>query len=61
MPQARQKEIDPAATRNGGTLRATGDVRIDPAAGFPGTIRISGHKAELFSNPFVTAIADVDL
>jgi translocation and assembly module TamB len=50
-----------AATRNGGTLRATGDVRIDPAAGFPGTIRISGQRAELLSNPFVTAIADLDL
>lgn len=50
-----------AATRNGGTLRATGDIRIDPAAGFPGTIRISGQRAELLSNSFVTAIADLDL
>ncbi|MBV9135490.1 MAG: translocation/assembly module TamB domain-containing protein, partial [Hyphomicrobiales bacterium] len=50
-----------AVTRNGGTLRAEGDIRIDPASGFPGTIRISGKKAELLSNAFVTAIADLDL
>ncbi|MBW0002478.1 MAG: translocation/assembly module TamB domain-containing protein [Hyphomicrobiales bacterium] len=50
-----------ATTRNGGTLRATGDVRIDPAAAFPGAIRITGQRAELVSNPFVTAIADLDL
>ena len=50
-----------AVTRNGGTLRAEGDIRIDPASGFPGTIRISGKRAELLSNAFVTAIADLDL
>jgi autotransporter translocation and assembly factor TamB len=50
-----------AATRNGGTLSASGRVRIDPAAGFPGDIRITGQRAELASNEFVTTSADLAL
>jgi translocation and assembly module TamB len=50
-----------AATRNGGTLSASGRIRIDPAAGFPGDIRITGQRAELASNEFVTTSADLAL
>ncbi len=50
-----------AATRNGGALSASGRVRIDPAAGFPGDIRITGQRAELASNEFVTTSADLAL
>lgn len=50
-----------AATRNGGTLSATGRIRIDPAAGFPGDIRITGQRAELASNDVVTTTADLGL
>ena len=50
-----------AATRNGGTLSASGRVRIDPAAGFPATLRLSGQKAELISSGFLTAVASLDM
>ncbi|MGO4572473.1 translocation/assembly module TamB domain-containing protein [Microvirga sp. 2TAF3] len=50
-----------AATRNGGTLAANGRIRIDPAAGFPGDIRITGQHAELVSNDIVTTTADLAL
>ncbi len=50
-----------AATRNGGTLSASGRVTVDPAAGFPADLRITGRKAELVSSPIVTASADLDL
>ncbi len=46
-----------ARTANGGTLNASGQVRVDPAAGMPGTIRISGQRATLVSNDLVTMIA----
>ncbi|WP_210485204.1 translocation/assembly module TamB domain-containing protein [Microvirga antarctica] len=50
-----------ASTRNSGTLSASGRVRLDPAAGFPGDIRITGQKAELVSNDLVQAVADLSL
>jgi autotransporter translocation and assembly factor TamB len=50
-----------AATRNGGTLRLSGRVGVDPAAGFPGDIRIEGTKAELVSSDVVQASANLAL
>ncbi len=50
-----------AATRNGGTLRGEGRVALDPAAGFPGTLRLSGNRAELVASPLMTAVASLDL
>lgn len=50
-----------ASTRNGGTLSASGRIRIDPAAGFPGDIRITGQRAELASNEIITTTADLGL
>ncbi|PSC03363.1 hypothetical protein SLNSH_19005 [Alsobacter soli] len=50
-----------AATRNGGSLSATGRVRVDPGAGFPADIRITGTKAELVSNDTVSATANLSV
>ncbi|WP_375464214.1 translocation/assembly module TamB domain-containing protein [uncultured Methylobacterium sp.] len=50
-----------AATRNGGVLRGDGRVSLAPEAGFPGTIRISGDRAELVSSPLMTAVASLNL
>jgi len=50
-----------AATPNGGTLAASGQVRIDPAANFPGELRITGRDARLVSNDLATATVDLDL
>ncbi len=50
-----------AATRNGGSLAARGQVTIDPAAGMPADIRITGSRAQLVSNETVDATADLDL
>jgi Uncharacterized protein conserved in bacteria len=50
-----------ASTRNDGRLSVTGRVRIDPSAGFPGEIRITGQNAELVSNDIVTTTADLAL
>ena len=50
-----------AATRNGGSLSASGTVRVAPDAGFPATLRVTGHNAELVSNDFITAIAELAL
>lgn len=50
-----------AATRNGGTISASGRINVDPAAGFPGDIRIVGQRAELVSNEIVAATADLAL
>ncbi|HEY1865062.1 MAG TPA: translocation/assembly module TamB domain-containing protein [Roseiarcus sp.] len=48
-------------TPNGGSISATGEVRLDPAAGFPGTIRLTGQHAQLVTNDIVTATADMAL
>ena len=48
-------------TPNGGSIAATGQVRLDPAAGFPGSVRVTGSHAQLASNDLVTATADVAL
>jgi translocation and assembly module TamB len=50
-----------AATPNGGAISASGEVRVDPAAGFPGTIRIDGRRATLASTSFLTLVADLGL
>lgn len=48
-----------AATPNAGVLSATGQVRIDPAAGFPGTVALRGQHATLVSSSLITATADL--
>jgi translocation and assembly module TamB len=50
-----------AQTPNGGSLAARGQVTIDPAAGFPGEIRITGNRAQLVSNETIDASANLDL
>jgi translocation and assembly module TamB len=50
-----------ASTRNGGTLAVSGRIVVDPSAGFPGDIRITGQRAELVSNELVTTTADLAL
>jgi translocation and assembly module TamB len=50
-----------AATRNGGTLRAEGRVAVEPDAGFPGSLKFAAERAELISNPMMTAVASLNL
>ncbi|MFO1147891.1 MAG: translocation/assembly module TamB domain-containing protein [Alsobacter sp.] len=50
-----------AATPNGGTLAASGSISIDPEAGFPADLRITGRKAQLVDSDVVSATADLDL
>lgn len=50
-----------AQTPGGGSLSASGNVRLDPEAGFPGSIRIEGKRAQLVANGLVTAVADLGL
>ena len=50
-----------ATTRNGGAITASGRVRLDPAAGLPGEIRIAGQNAELVRSRVVTAVANLQL
>ncbi len=46
-------------TPNGGSLAASGQVRLDPAAGFPGAIRIAGMRTQIMANDVVTATANL--
>ena len=48
-------------TPNAGSISVTGEVRLDPAAGFPGSIRVTGKHAELVANDFLSATADMAL
>lgn len=48
-----------AATPGGGTLSGSGQVKIDPAAGFPGSLSIRGSKAQLASSSLMTATANL--
>ncbi|WP_082476599.1 translocation/assembly module TamB domain-containing protein [Methylobacterium sp. Leaf99] len=50
-----------ALTRNGGTLRADGRVALQPAAGFPGNLRLVAERAELVSSPLMTVVASLNL
>ena len=36
-------------------------MALEPQAGFPGTIRIAGERAELISSPLMTAVASLNL
>ncbi len=47
------------ATPNGGTIGANGEVKLDPAAGFPGSVRIVGQRARVVDNDIVEATADL--
>jgi translocation and assembly module TamB len=49
------------ATPNAGSISATGEVRLDPAAGFPGSIRLTGQHAQLVANDILSATADMAL
>jgi translocation and assembly module TamB len=49
------------ATPDGGTISASGEARLDPAAGFPGTIRVTGKHAQLVATSIVSATADLAL
>ena len=48
-------------TPNGGSIGATGQVRLDPAAGFPGAVQLTGERAQLVANDVVTAVGDMSL
>jgi translocation and assembly module TamB len=48
-----------AATPNGGTLSGTGQVRIAPDAGFPGTVSLRGQQATLAASALATAQANL--
>jgi translocation and assembly module TamB len=48
-------------TPNAGSISATGEVRHDPAAGFPGSIRLTGQHAQLVANDILSATADMAL
>ena len=48
-------------TPNNGSIDASGEVKLDPAAGFPGAIRLTGKHAQLVSNDTVAATADLAL
>jgi translocation and assembly module TamB len=48
-------------TPNGGSIAASGEVRLDPAAGFPGSLRLSGQHAQVVANDIVSATADMAL
>lgn len=50
-----------AQTRNGGTLRGDGRVALQPASGFPGSLRLVAERAELVSSPLMTATASLNL
>ena len=47
------------ATPDGGTISASGEARLDPAAGFPGEIRVTGKHAQVVANSVLTATADI--
>jgi translocation and assembly module TamB len=48
-------------TPNAGSISATGEVRLDPVAGFPGSIRLTGQHAQLVANDILSATADMAL
>ena len=50
-----------ASTRNGGVLTASGRVRLDADAGFPGEIKLAGQNAELVRSTLATAVANLNL
>ena len=48
-------------TPNAGSITASGEARLDPAAGFPGSIRLTGQLAQLVANDILSATADMAL
>ena len=48
-------------TPNGGSIAASGEVRLDPAGGLSGRSRLTGRHAQLVANDIVTATADMAL
>jgi translocation and assembly module TamB len=46
-------------TPNGGSISATGELRLDPTAGFPGSVRLTGQHAQLVANDILSATADM--
>ena len=49
------------STPDDGSISLSGEARLDPAAGFPGTIRVTGKHAQLVANSLVSATADLAL
>jgi translocation and assembly module TamB len=47
------------STPDNGAISAAGEARLDPAAGFPGTIQVTGKHAQVVANSVVTATADI--
>jgi translocation and assembly module TamB len=47
------------ATPDGGIISASGEARLDPAAGFPGEMRVTGKHAQVVANSVLTATADI--
>ncbi len=50
-----------ATTRNEGSITASGRVRLDPSAGFPGQIKIDGRRAELMRSGVATLVANLSV
>jgi translocation and assembly module TamB len=50
-----------SAAPHSGALTLSGEVRLDPPGGFPGSIKIVGRRAEIVRNAMATAIVDLDL
>jgi translocation and assembly module TamB len=50
-----------ATALNGGAITASGSLRLDPAGGFPGEIRIRGENAELVQSALATAVLGLDI
>ena len=48
-----------AQTPNGGTITAQGSVAIDPAAGFPGDVKLSARRAKLIENDIYSLVANM--
>ena len=48
-------------TPNAGSIAASGEVRLDAAAGFPGSIRLTGQHAQVVASDIVSATADMAL
>jgi translocation and assembly module TamB len=50
-----------ATTPGGGSLGASGNVRLDPDAGFPGALKLTGQRAQLASNEIISTTANLSL
>jgi translocation and assembly module TamB len=49
------------ATPDNGSISVSGEAQLDSAAGFPGTIRVTGKHAQLVANSTVSATGDLAL